>query len=51
MKRLKIYESFRTEQEIKDLCSEYNINEMMDLLIKRNINLLGMKFINFDIYI
>jgi len=25
MKRLKIYESFRTEQEIKDLCSEYGI--------------------------
>jgi len=25
MKRLKIYESFRTEQEIKDLCSEYRI--------------------------
>ena len=25
MKRLKIYESFRTEQEIKDLCSEYEI--------------------------
>jgi len=22
---LKIYESFRTEKEIKDLCSEYNI--------------------------
>jgi len=25
MKRLKIYESFRTEQEIKDLCSKYRI--------------------------
>jgi len=25
MKRLKIYESFRTEKEIKDLCSEYDI--------------------------
>jgi hypothetical protein len=25
MKRLKIYESFRTEQEIKDLCSKYGI--------------------------
>ena len=25
MKRLKIYESFRTEQEIKDLCSKYDI--------------------------
>jgi hypothetical protein len=25
MKRLKIYESFRTEQVIKDLCSEYEI--------------------------
>ena len=25
MKRLKIYESFRTEQEIKDLCYEYDI--------------------------
>jgi len=27
MKRLKIYESFRTEKEIKDLCSEYNITD------------------------
>jgi len=25
MKRIKIYESFRTEQEIKDLCSKYRI--------------------------
>jgi hypothetical protein len=25
MRRIKIYESFRTEQEIKDLCSEYEI--------------------------
>jgi hypothetical protein len=25
MRRLKMYESFRTEQEIKDLCSEYRI--------------------------
>jgi hypothetical protein len=25
MKRLKIYESFRTEQEMEDLCSKYNI--------------------------
>jgi len=27
MKRIKIYESFRTEQEIKDLCSKYNITD------------------------
>jgi hypothetical protein len=27
MKRIKIYESFRTEQEIKDLCSEYDITD------------------------
>jgi hypothetical protein len=27
MKRLKIYESFRTEQEIIDLCSEYKIRD------------------------
>jgi hypothetical protein len=25
MKKIKVYESFRTEQEIKDLCSEYKI--------------------------
>jgi hypothetical protein len=25
MKKIKVYESFRTEQEIKDLCSEYRI--------------------------
>jgi len=27
MKRIKIYESFMTEQEIKDLCSEYDITD------------------------
>jgi hypothetical protein len=27
MKNIKVYESFRTEQEIKDLCSKYNITD------------------------
>jgi len=27
MKKIKVYESFRTEQEIKDLCSEYDITD------------------------
>jgi len=27
MRNIKVYESFRTEQEIKDLCSKYNITD------------------------
>jgi hypothetical protein len=51
MRKIKVYESFRTEEEIKDLCSEYGIenyqirdDEFID--VSGDVNLWGLGILN-----